>query len=180
MIDYALVGTCGDSRSERKTTATAHSPIERLGETGAAECQPLFSRASARTRRSIMDRDLANWNLGMADAESGSLAALGRSRDYYDGYDYAYAVNYEYIGALPEFAGEGDLSQIGSDSATVGASDFSAQLNRLNSRLLDSHSASLPAGAGLAAVCTAADEAALRDHDARTTSSTEPPYSSRP
>ena len=59
-----------------------------------------------------MDRDLANWNLGMADAESGSLAALGRSRDYYDGYDYAYAVNYEYIGALPEFAGEGDLTQL--------------------------------------------------------------------
>ena len=59
-----------------------------------------------------MDRDLANWNLGMADAESGSLAALGRSRDYYDGYDYASAVNYEYIGALPEFAGEGDLTQL--------------------------------------------------------------------
>ena len=127
-----------------------------------------------------MGRDLADWNRGMGDAGSGRLAASGRSRDYYDGYDYACAVNYEYIRALPEFAGEGDFSQIGSDSATVAASDFSAQLNRLNSRLLDSYGASLPAGAGPDAVCTAGDEAALRNHDARTTRSTEPPYSSGP
>jgi hypothetical protein len=113
-----------------------------------------------------MGRDLADWNRGMGDAGSGRLAASGRSRDYYDGYYYACAVNYEYIGALPEFAGEGDLSQISSDSATVAASGFNAQLNRLNSRLLASHGASLPAGAGPDAVCTAGDEAALRDHDA--------------
>ena len=138
MIDYALVGTCGDSRSERKTTATAHSPIERLREAGAAQCRPMFSRASARTRRSIMDRDLANWNLGMADAESGGLAALGRSRDYYDGYDYAYAVNYEYIGARPECVGEEDLGHIGNASVVLAASPSSTQLDRLNSRLLDS------------------------------------------
>ena len=133
MIDYALVGTCGDSRSERKTTATAHSPIERLGETGAAECQPMFSRDSARTRRSIMDRDLANWNLGMADAESGSLAASGRSRDYYDGYDYACALNYEYTGARPECVGEVDLGHIGNASVLLAASPFSTQLSTLRS-----------------------------------------------
>jgi hypothetical protein len=140
MFDYALVGTCGDSRSERKTTATAHSPIERLRETGAAECQPLFSRASARTRRSIMDRDLANWNLGMADAESASLAASGRSRDYYDGYDYACALNYEYTGARPECVGEEDLGHIGNASVVLAPSPFSTQLSTLRSlRLCGKH-----------------------------------------
>jgi hypothetical protein len=51
-----------------------------------------------------MSRDLAKWNRGMADAEAGRLAASGGSRDYCDGYDYACAVDYEYIGAQPEFA----------------------------------------------------------------------------
>ncbi|MGD0773522.1 MAG: hypothetical protein ABSC05_11935 [Candidatus Solibacter sp.] len=76
----------------------------------------------------------------MADAESGSLAAAGRSRDYYDGYDYACAVNYEYIGVRPEFAGEEGLGQIGNASAALMASRFSAQLARLDSRLLDCQS----------------------------------------
>ena len=52
----------------------------------------------------------------MADAEAGLLAASGKSRDYYDGYDYACAANYEYIRALPELAGQGDLSRIGGNS----------------------------------------------------------------
>ena len=85
-----------------------------------------------------MGRDLENWNLGMADAESGSLAAPGRSRDYYDGYGYACAVNYEYIGARPECVGEEDLGQIGHTSAALTASRFSSQLSRLNSALSDS------------------------------------------
>jgi len=55
----------------------------------------------------------------MADAESGSLAALGRSRDYYDGYEYACAVNYEYIAAPPALAGEGDLGLTAGDSAAL-------------------------------------------------------------
>jgi hypothetical protein len=56
-----------------------------------------------RSRQQTMGRDLANWNLGMADAESGSLAAVGRSRDYYDGYDFACAVNCEYTAVGPHF-----------------------------------------------------------------------------
>jgi hypothetical protein len=79
----------------------------------------------------------------MADAESGSLAASGRPRDYYDGYDFACAVNYEYIEARPPCAGEEDLGPIGDASASFTASRLSAQLDRLNSRLLDGHGASL-------------------------------------
>ena len=98
----------------------------------------------------------------MGDAEAYRLAASGGSRDYYDGYDYACAANYEYIGVLPEFAGEGDLSQFAGDSATGAASSFHAQLDRLNSRLLDSEGAGLTAGAGPDAVRTAGDEAPPR------------------
>ena|ERR1035437_9170785 len=117
-----------------------------------------------------MGRDLADWNRGMGDAESGRLAASGRSRDYYDGYHFACAVDYEYIGVLPEFAGEGDLSQFSGDYTAGAASDFSAQLDRLNSRLLDSQGAGLPAGAGADAVYTAGVEAATRDPGTRSTS----------
>ena len=126
------------TRNQRKTTAATDSSIGWL--------HP--EARIPRTRQSTVGRDLVDWNRGMGDAESGRLAASGRSRDYYDGYYYACAVNYEYVGALPEFAGEGDLSKIGSDSATVAAADFTAQLNRLHSSLLNSQGASLPAGAG--------------------------------
>jgi len=111
-----------------------------------------------------MGRDLADWNRGMGDAEAGRLAASGRSRDYYGGYYYACAVNFEYIGAAPEFAGHGDLSPIAGDSTAVVALGFSAQLERLNSRLLDSQGAIVTAGAGGDAVRAAGVEAAPRDH----------------
>jgi hypothetical protein len=117
-----------------------------------------------------MSRDLADWNRGMGDAESGRLAASGRSRDYNDGYHYACAVDYEYIAVLPEFIGEADLSQFRSDSAAIAASDFSAQLGRLNSRVLDSQDAVLASGAGADAVCTTGVEAPSRDAGTRTTS----------
>lgn len=93
-----------------------------------------------------MGRDLTMWNLGMADAESGSLAARGKSRDYYDGYDYACAVNYESIGPRQECSGEGDLPQIHHPTGALTPSRFTAQLDRLNSKLLESHGASPHAG----------------------------------
>jgi hypothetical protein len=104
-----------------------------------------------------MSRDLTDWNRGMGDAESGSLAASGGSRDYYDGYDYACAVDYEFVAVLPEFLAEGDLSPFSSDSAMLAASAsaFTAQLDRLNSRLLDCEAVNLPAGAGPDVVCAA-------------------------
>jgi hypothetical protein len=85
-----------------------------------------------------MARDLADWNLGMEDAESGRLAAPARSQDYYDGYYYACAVNYEYMETRPEPDCETELCRTGSVSSPVAAVGFSAQLERLNSRLLDS------------------------------------------
>ena len=95
-----------------------------------------------------MDRDLAHWNCGMGDAEAGRLAASGGSRDYYDGYYYACAVDYEYVGVLPEFAGERDDSPLSRESAGVTASDFRAQLDRLNSRLLDGSADCVQSSAG--------------------------------
>jgi hypothetical protein len=101
-----------------------------------------------------MGRDLANWNLGMADAESGSLAAPGKSRDYYDGYEYACAVNYEYIAAAPAFAGEGDLGLSAGDSAALAPRSISAQLKSLNLNLLNCQEVPLPAEAEPAPVST--------------------------
>lgn len=164
--------------------------MESIGDSAALRAAPIWcakaaSRASSgtggATRKprktaapgdsSIMGRNLADWNRGMGDAESGRLAASGRSRDYYDGYDYACAVDYEYAAVLPEFAGEGDLSRASGDSAALAASGFSAQLERLNSRLLDSEGASLPVSVGRDAAGSAGVEAAPRDHGTRTTSS---------
>ena len=90
-----------------------------------------------------MGRDLADWNRGMEDAESGRLAASGGSPDYYDGYYYACAVDYEYIGQRLPVADEGDRIPTATDSPAVAASGFNAQLNRLNSRLSDSQGPSL-------------------------------------
>ena len=84
-----------------------------------------------------MARDLAEWNLGMEDAEAGTLAAPDRSQDYYDGYYYACAVNYEYMETRPEPDREIERCRTGGVSAPVAAVGFSAQLERLNSRLLD-------------------------------------------
>jgi hypothetical protein len=91
-------------------------------------------------RQTNMARDLAEWNLGMEDAEAGRLAAPNRSQDYYDGYYYACAVNYEYMETRPEPDHETGLCRTGSVSAPVAAVGFSAQLERLNCRLLDSQS----------------------------------------
>ena len=79
----------------------------------------------------------------MGDAESGRLPGSGSSRDYYDGYYFACAVNYEYIGRLPEAVGEGDLI---CDSAALPISGFDAQLLRLNSQVSDSQDSRLPSG----------------------------------
>jgi len=96
----------------------------------------------------MMGRNLADWNRGMGDAESGRLAASGRSQDYYDGYSYACAVDYEFIGELPEVTGESDLSQLVGDSAEGAAAEFTLQLDRLNTRLLESQSTVEPTEAG--------------------------------
>src|ERR1035437_10234334 len=66
------------TRNQRKTTAATDSSIGWL--------HP--EARIPRTRQSTVGRDLVDWNRGMGDAESGRLAASGRSRDYYDGYYY--------------------------------------------------------------------------------------------
>lgn len=97
-----------------------------------------------------MGRNLADWNRGMTDAEAGRLAAHGRSRDYYDGYDYACAFDYE-IGTALEFVGKGDIAEA-EECRAEAAMAFSAQLDRLNMRLLASEGARPPApGQGEAA-----------------------------
>ena len=40
---------------------------------------------------------LADWNIGMDDAEAGALRRSGMPPDYYGGYGYACALNYEYM-----------------------------------------------------------------------------------
>jgi hypothetical protein len=44
-----------------------------------------------------MPRDLAHWNRGVDDAKAMLLPASGMPRDYYAGYQYACALDYEYM-----------------------------------------------------------------------------------
>jgi hypothetical protein len=82
-----------------------------------------------------MGRNLANWNHGMSDAESGKLAAIGRTRDYYDGYDYAYASNYEYVEGRFEGLMEEEPDQVETGSGVAAASGFSVSLHKLSAAL---------------------------------------------
>ncbi len=68
-----------------------------------------------------------DWNRGMDDAEAGELPAQDRSRDYREGYYFACAANYEYIGMPRESVGEGYLPP---------EPEIHQQLIRLNSALL--------------------------------------------
>ena len=59
-------------------------------------------QSTERKREVFMSVSLAQWNAGMDDAEAGSLARPGMPPDYYLGYEYACALNYEYMGLRPE------------------------------------------------------------------------------
>jgi hypothetical protein len=49
---------------------------------------------------------LTDWNAGMDDAEAGLLAQSGMPPDYYGGYHYACALDYEYMGLGPKQVSE--------------------------------------------------------------------------
>jgi hypothetical protein len=64
-----------------------------------------------------MPRDLADWNRGVDDAKAMLLPSSGMTRDYYSGYYYACALDYEYMGSgsttmqRPELPPSPDASQ---------------------------------------------------------------------
>jgi hypothetical protein len=46
-----------------------------------------------------MPKDPANWNRGVDDAKAMLLPSSGMPRGYYEGYYYACALDYEYMGS---------------------------------------------------------------------------------
>lgn len=82
-----------------------------------------------------MTESRADWNRGIDDAYAYLPPRAGMPKQYYDGYYYACALDFEGIAAVPPSAiAEGEGAQPDLSSST-GESEISVQLQRLVARL---------------------------------------------